>query len=61
MTYSIRYQNDDGITERSEFLAFDSDAAASDHAQLSSGRHFIVEIWKGDQLLSRIFRDVPAT
>jgi hypothetical protein len=60
MNYSIRYQNDNGITERSEFLAFESDAAAANHAQIASGRHFIVEIWKGDDLLSRIFRDDPA-
>ena len=60
MNYSIRYQNDNGITERSEFLAFDSDAAAADHAETDSGRHFIVEIWKGEDLLSRTYRDDPA-
>lgn len=59
MNYSIRYQGESGITDRSEFLAFDSDDAAADHAQLAGARHFIVEIWKGDTLLSRTFRDEP--
>jgi hypothetical protein len=57
MNYSIRYQDDKGITERSEFLEFASDAAAADHAQIDRPRHFIVEIWKGENLLSRTFRD----
>jgi hypothetical protein len=60
MNYSIRYQNDNGITERSEFLAFASDADAAGHARIALGRHFIVEIWKGDNLLLRTFRDDPA-
>jgi hypothetical protein len=61
MNYSIRYQDDKGITERSEFLEFDSDAAASGHAELEQHRHFIVEIWKGEALLSRTFRDAPGS
>ena len=48
MFCSIRYKNDNGITERSEFLAFDSDGAASDYATLASGRHCILDIWKGN-------------
>ena len=60
MNYSIRDKNDNGITERSEFLAFESDAGAAEHAQIGSGRHFIVEIWKGEALLSRTYRDDPA-
>jgi len=59
MDYSIRYLNERGITERSEFLPFATDAAAGDHAQGDKGRHFIVEIWKGDNLLTRTFRDAP--
>ena len=57
MNYSIRYQNDKGITERSEFLAFETDVAATDHAKIDLARHSIVEIWKGNELLSRTFRD----
>jgi hypothetical protein len=56
MNYSIRYQDDHGITERSEFLAFESDADAVAHAKADAPRHAIVEIWKGDQLLSRAFK-----
>jgi hypothetical protein len=59
MNYSIRYQNDKGITERSEFLAFESDGAAADHASIDAPRHAIVEIWKGDALLSRAFKKAP--
>jgi hypothetical protein len=60
MNYSIRYLNEKGITERSEFLALESDADAADHARLDLPRHFIVEVWKDDHLLSRTFRDTPA-
>lgn len=57
MNYSVKYLNDSGITERSEFLPFDSDADASAHAQIELPRHFIVEVWKGDVLIRRSFRD----
>ncbi len=57
MNYSIRYLNERGITERSEFLALASDADANDHARIELPRHFIVEVWKGEALLSRVFRD----
>lgn len=59
MNYSIRYLNERGITERSEFLALDSDAEATTHAKVDLHRHFIVEVWKDDDLLSRTFRDPP--
>lgn len=59
MNYSIRYLNEGGITERSEFLALDSDTDATDHAKRELPRHFIVEVWKEDNLVSRTFRDVP--
>lgn len=57
MNYSIRYLNESGVTERSEFLAMESDAAAAHHAKLDLPRYFMVELWKGDDLLSRVFRD----
>lgn len=59
MNYSIRYLNDKGVTERSEFLPFASDADATDHARTHSQRHFILEVWKGEDLLLRSFRDEP--
>jgi hypothetical protein len=52
--------NERGITERSEFLPFETDGEATQHAQIEMPRHFIVEIWKGDNLLNRTFRDVKA-
>lgn len=60
MNYAIRYLNERGITERSEFLPFDTDVAATAHARIELPRHFIMEIWKGDNLLTRTFRDAQA-
>jgi hypothetical protein len=60
VNYSIRYLNERGITERSEFLPFDTDSAATTYAEVELPRHFIVETWKGDNLLARTFRDAPA-
>jgi hypothetical protein len=57
MNYSVKYLNASGITERSEFLPFDSDAEAHSHAQLELPRHAFVEIWKADALLSRTFQE----
>jgi hypothetical protein len=59
MNYAIRYLNERGITERSEFLPFDTDGAATEHARTDLRRHFIVEIWKDETLVSRTFRDAP--
>ena len=59
MNYSVKYLDPGGLTERSEFLPFDTDAEANAHAQLDLPRHFIVEVWKGDALLTRSFRDPP--
>jgi hypothetical protein len=59
MDYSIRYLNESGITERSEFLPFETDADAGTHVQSELKRHVIVEVWKDDNLLSRTFRDAP--
>lgn len=59
MNYSVKYLNASGITERSEFLPFDSDADANAHAQIELPHHFIVEVWKGNALVRRSFRDAP--
>lgn len=55
MHYSIQYKNARGITARSEFLPFASDAEAMLHGREGSGRDAIVEVWKGDKLLVRLF------
>ena len=58
MNYSFRHLNERGITQRSEFLAMESDAAAIEHAKLDTPRAtLIVEVWRGDTLLSRIPQD----
>jgi hypothetical protein len=55
LNYSIRYKNAHGITARSEFLPFVTDAEAMEHGRENSGPDAIVEVWKGDDLLVRIF------
>lgn len=54
MNYSIAYKNRKGLTQRSEFLPFDDDAAAIAHGKLDTGANPIVEVWKGDALLVRL-------
>ncbi len=61
MNYSVRYLDKGGITERSEFLPFDSDAAANAHSKIGAPHHSIVEVWKGDNLVSRTFRDAKSS
>lgn len=55
MNYSIQYKNARGITARSEFLPFATDIEAIAHGRAGSGRDAIIEVWKGDQLLVRLF------
>lgn len=57
MNYSVKYLNAGGITERSEFLPFETDAEANAYAQIELPRHFIVEVWKADTLVKRTFRE----
>lgn len=55
MKYSIQYKNAGGITARSEMLSFETDLEAMDHGRTGSGHNAIVEVWKNDQLLVRLF------
>jgi hypothetical protein len=55
VNYSIQYKNARGITARSEVRPFETDADAMAHGREGSGRDAIVEVWKGDQLLVRLF------
>lgn len=57
MNYSVRYLDVRGVTERSEFLPFNSDADAHAYAQVELPRHSSVEVWKADVLLTRTLRD----
>lgn len=61
MQYSIRYLNMRGITERSEFLLFATDAEAQAYARKELRRHAIVEVWKADSRLTRTLRDAKAS
>lgn len=55
MNYSIQYKNGRGITARSEFLPFETDAAAIEYGRDSSSGNASVEVWKGDNLVTRLF------
>ncbi|MBL8546568.1 MAG: hypothetical protein JNL81_08885 [Hyphomonadaceae bacterium] len=55
MNYSIRYKSAAGVTARSEVLAFANDLEAMDHGRAGSGRNAIIEVWKGEHLLVRLF------
>ena len=55
MNYSIQYKDAGGITARSEFLPFETDLEAMDHGRAGSGGDAIVEVWKGEHLLVRLF------
>jgi len=54
-SYSIQYKNARGQTARSESLAFASDAEAVIHGRATSGANAIIEVWKGDRLVVRLF------
>ena len=54
MKYSINYKNASGVTDHTEFLAFDGDDEASAHARKDLPQHALIEVWKGDQLLERL-------
>jgi hypothetical protein len=55
LKYSIQYKNVRGLTSHSEFLPFETDLDAVAHGRASSGRDAIIEVWKGDNLLVRLF------
>lgn len=55
MTYSIHYKNARGVAARSETLSFASDAEAVIHGRARSGAHAVIEVWKGDWLVVRLF------
>lgn len=54
MNYSIQYKDARGITARSEFLPFDTDADALAYGRNGAAKEAIVEVWKGDHLLVRL-------
>jgi hypothetical protein len=54
MNYSICYQDTKGVTKRSEFLPFDQDYDAVAYAHTALAKNALVEVWKGDALVSRM-------
>jgi hypothetical protein len=61
MKYSITFKFADGRTERSEYLAFDSDADAVGYIETNGSSSAITEVWKGDNLLKRLQSPKPAS
>lgn len=55
LKYSIQYKNGRGLTSHSEFLSFETDLEAIAHGRSGSGRDAIIEVWKGENLLVRLF------
>ena len=63
MNYSICFKDALGCISRSEFSPFDNDAAAITHAKTHLPSNAMIEVWSGEHLVSRLFRDAltPAT
>jgi len=57
MNYSICSLDDLGRTLRSEVEAFDRDDDAVTYGRGAVPDNDIVEVWKGERLLARLFRD----
>ena len=57
MKYSIQYKNAGGLTGRTEFLPFETDAAAEAYGREGSLGDAIVEVWQGDHLVVRLLAD----
>ncbi len=55
--YSICYLDARGHTQSSEFLPFDDNGTAVGFARIGLIRSDIVEVWKDNDLVERLFRD----
>jgi hypothetical protein len=58
--YSICYLDSGGRTQNSELLPFEDNRIAIDFARIGLVRSPIVEVWNGDDLVERLYRDPPA-
>jgi hypothetical protein len=54
--YSVRYLDALGRTQTSEFLPFEDNKLATDYARIGMIRSPIVEVWRGDDLVARLFQ-----
>jgi len=59
MSYSICLLDAGGRTQHTAFAPYQDDAAALARARAQVVDSAIVELWKGDHLLARLFRDPP--
>ncbi len=59
MNYSICLLDKAGRTQRTRFGPFDDDVAALAQARSEVPDAAIVEVWKDDHLLARLFREPP--
>ena len=57
--YSICYLDSAGHTQSSELLPFEDKRSAVDFARIGLVRSAIVEVWKDNDLVERIYRDPP--
>lgn len=57
MKYSILILDKSGRTLRTEFSEFENDATALAQARVEVSDADIVEVWKGNDLLSRLHRE----
>lgn len=59
MNYSICLLDKGGRTRRTAYGPYDDDAAALAHAHTEIPGSAMVEVWKEEHLLARLFRDPP--
>lgn len=57
MQYSLCYLDNSGHKTRSELMPFDDDRAALAFANIGLVRSDIVEVWRGDDLVRRLYRE----
>jgi hypothetical protein len=57
--YSVRYLDALGRTETSELLPFVDNKLATDFAHTRLVRYPIVEVWREDDLIVRLYRPAP--
>ena len=57
--YSISYLDAGGHTQNSELLPFEDNRTAVDFARIGLVRSAIVEVWKDNDLVERLYRNPP--
>ncbi|MEQ1812694.1 MAG: hypothetical protein ABL889_22395 [Terricaulis sp.] len=60
MNYSICLLDSGGRTQHTHFGAFDNDGVALAQARSDLKTSSIVEVWKDELLLARLFQEAPA-